>query len=73
MARKKTTVKKSKSFVAVTPNPRYTGKTAGVMFWEGKALISEQTIDKFLGFSIEEVVRRLEQDFGYKVSELVEE
>jgi hypothetical protein len=73
MARTKKTVKKSKTFVAETPNPAYTGKTAGVQFWQGKALISNETIDKMLGFSIEDVVKKLEDDFGYQVTELVEE
>jgi hypothetical protein len=73
MARKKTTVKKSKKYVATVINPNFNGKVAGVRFWDGKALVTEETIDKFLGRSLEEVIRMMEKDFGYEITELVEE
>jgi hypothetical protein len=73
MARKKTIVKKTKRFIATTPNPDFIGKRAGVRFYGGQAVISEETIDKTLGFPIEEIVFRLERDFGYQIEELVEE
>lgn len=65
MARKKKTVE----YIAKTPNPSYHGKVAGVRFFDGKALISEHMIDKLLGWSVEDVVKKLVNDFGYEVKE----
>ena len=65
MASKKKTVE----YIAKTPNPNYHGKVAGVRFYEGQALISEHTIDKLLGWSVEDVVKKLVDDFGYEVKE----
>ena len=68
MARKKQTGE----YIAKTPNQNYVGKTAGVRFYGGQALINERTIDKQLGWSVEDVVRKLVDDFGYTVEEVTE-
>lgn len=58
----------SKQYLVTTPkNPQYSGKTCGVRFENGQALVSEYTIDHHLGRTVEEVVQRLKSDFGYEV------
>lgn len=55
-------------YIVTTPsNPRYNGKTYGVQFRAGRAFVSPHTIDPTLGWSVEEVVRKMQDDFGYEV------
>jgi hypothetical protein len=58
----------SKQYLVTTPrNPSFNGKTCGVMFRGGRAFVSEHTIDQSLGWSLDEVIRRMKEDFGYEV------
>lgn len=60
-------------YLVTTPrNPEYTGKAYGVFFRDGRALVSDWTIDPSLGWSADEVAEMLRKDFGYEV-ELIEE
>ncbi len=53
--------------VKTIKNPNYRGKTLGVSFANGMAYLSPQTIDRNLGYTVEEVARLLQHDFGYEV------
>ncbi len=53
--------------VKTVKNPNYRGKTLGVSFANGMAYLSPQTIDRNLGYTVEEVARLLQRDFGYQV------
>jgi hypothetical protein len=55
-------------YVVTTPkNPDYTGKTYGVLFQKGRAFVSEYTIDPSLGWTVDEIVKKMHDDFGYEV------
>jgi hypothetical protein len=55
-------------YLVTTPkNPEYSGKTYGVLFQRGRAFVSEYTIDPSLGWSVDEIVKRMHDDFGYEV------
>jgi hypothetical protein len=61
-------------YIVSTPkNPQFSGKTCGVVFRNGRAFVSKHTIDPLLGWSVEEVARKMEQDFGYVVEPVEEE
>lgn len=62
-----------KRYIAITPNKGYFGKTCGVRFEEGRALVDEYTIDPFLGWTVDQVADKLVEDFGYAVTEIVPE
>ena len=53
-----------KTWLAEATNPKYEGKTLGVPFQNGKAVISDATIDKTLGLKAAQIVKRLETDFN---------
>lgn len=55
-------------FLVTTPNPAYAGKTAGVLFNEGRALV-DSALPPSTGKPIEHVVIEL-QEFGYNVEPL---
>lgn len=58
-------------YIVTTPeNPVYEGKAFGIRFTRGRALVSEFTIDPLLGYSVEEVARRMRDDLGYTVKEV---
>jgi hypothetical protein len=67
MTRKTKQKKTAQQYLAVTPNPEYKGKTCGVQFYQGKALIAPHTISPFLGWTVDEIVVKMRQDFGYDV------
>lgn len=55
-------------YLVTTPkNPQYSGKTYGVMFRNGRAFVSEYTIEPSLGWTVDEVVRKMHDDFGYEI------
>lgn len=55
-------------YIVTTPkNPQYSGKTYGVRFQSGRAFVSEHTIDPSLGWSADEIAKKLHDDFGYTV------
>ena len=61
----------SKQFVVTTPkNPTYSGKTCGVLFQGGRAFVSEFTIDQSLGLTVEEVIEKMREDFGYEIEQV---
>lgn len=51
-----------------TPNPGYTGITAGVSFVNGEAVVDEGTALR-LGIPLPQLVRTLISDFGYELVE----
>jgi len=53
-------------YLATTPNPRYEGKVYGIRFSGGKALFDENTLDKSLGWRLEDIVRHM-RELGYTV------
>lgn len=57
-------------YIVHTPNPEFSERVMGVRFDKGKALIDEHTIDPALGYSVEEIARRMETDFRYTVEAL---
>ena len=61
----------NKQYIVTTPNnPDFNGKTCGVFFRGGRAFVSEHTIDASLGYPLEEVIRRMTEDFGYEVEQV---
>lgn len=59
------------SYLVRTPgNPDYAGKVFGIAFANGRAIVSDQTVDKRLGWSVAQIVHSMKNDFGYDVMEL---
>ena len=56
-----------KRYLVTAINPNYEGKTFGVRFHEGKAVVDEHSISKNLGRTVEEVVDLMQKDFGLEV------
>lgn len=54
-------------YLIETPNPEYKGRTLGVQFARGRALLDPATIDPKLGLDVDEVADRMKKDFGYSV------
>lgn len=59
----------SKIYVISTPNAGYTGKTFGIRFENGKAVVSKESFPSELGYTLEYALRKLREDFGYIVAE----
>ena len=59
-------------YLVKAKNPKYEGKTFGVRFHEGKAVVDEHSISKHLGRSVKEVVALMQADFGLEVEPLDE-
>ena len=57
-----------KRYLVTAINPNYEGKTFGVRFHEGKAVVDEHSISKNLGRTVEEVVDLMQKDFGLEVT-----
>lgn len=55
------------AYIAKTKNPTYAGKTYGVQFTRGRAIVSDETLDPFLGLTVEEVAERMAREFKYEV------
>ncbi len=56
------------SYIVKTPgNPQYSGRLFGVQFNNGKALVSKETIDPDLGYTVEQIAQSMKTDFGYDV------
>jgi hypothetical protein len=54
----------------IAPNKGYNGKTLGVRFTDGEALVNEVTVPKALGRSPEEVLTQIKKDHPeYQVEE----
>ena len=54
-------------YLVTVGNTNYKGKTLGVQFNKGRALLDERLLDPAVGISLDEVVRQMEVDFGYTV------
>ena len=61
----------ARQYIVTVPNIEYDGKTYGVQFYQGKALIAEHTIDSRLGWTVDEIARKLKADFSYEVEEVM--
>ena len=59
-----------KRYLVRTPNEQFNERVFGVQFNKGKATVDENSIDPTLGYSVEEVARRMKLDFGYEVEEI---
>lgn len=61
----------NQQFLVTTPkNPQYTGKTYGVWFHNGKAVLDASTVDDDVGLTVEQLAKRLADEFGYIVEPL---
>lgn len=54
-------------YLIKTPNREYTGKTMGVQFVNGQAIVDATSLDPNLEWTLDEVIYNLENVFGYKV------
>lgn len=57
-------------FIAHTPNKEFNERVMGVQFSRGQATIDNYSIDQSLGYTAEEVARRMQSDYGYEVEEI---
>lgn len=46
---------------------QYNGKTFGVQFADGRAILNDATVPEKLGRSVEHVAHKMKTDFGYEV------
>jgi len=60
-------------YLVTAPKDTYDGKTLGVKFQDGKAVVDEYTVPKLLGRSPDEVARLMKRDFGFEVKKIVGE
>jgi len=62
------------AYLVTTPkNPEYSGKAMGVQFNMGRAAVSKETISPHLGYTVEQIVHAMKQDFGYEVTPIAAE
>lgn len=58
-------------YLVTTPlNPDYNGKTFGVRFDRGRAVVNDYSIDKTLGLTVDEIAERMEKEFNYTVEKI---
>lgn len=57
-------------YLVTTPNNEFSEKVMGIPFNRGRATVDEYSIDPTLGYTVEEVARRMHADFGYEVEEI---
>lgn len=60
-------------YLIKTPNREYTGKTMGVQFVNGQAIVDATSVDPNLEWTLDEVIYNLENVFGYKVKAMGKE
>lgn len=60
----------SDAYLILTENPLYNGKTFGLQFNRGRAVLSEATLDEFLGYTVESVLGLLRDFPGYSARPL---
>lgn len=61
-------------YMVTTPkNPEYDGKAYGVQFQGGSAFVNSHTINKKLGWTLEQVIQKLGEDFNYEIKEIMGE
>lgn len=57
-------------YLVTAPIDTYSGKTLGIKFNDGKAVVDEYTVPKNLGRSPDEVARLMKRDFGFEVKKI---
>lgn len=58
-------------YVVTTPrNPGFSGRTCGIDFRNGRAFVSEHTLDPNLGLTVDQVIWKMVKDFGYDVEQV---
>lgn len=61
------------SYLVSTPgNPNFSGKVYGVPFTNGRAYVSDQTVDPRLGWTADQIGFSMKHDFGYDVLEVAQ-
>lgn len=60
-------------YLVTTKSETYNGKTLGIKFQDGKAVVDEYTVPKNLGRKPDEVARLMKRDFGLEVQKIVGE
>lgn len=63
---------KKKQYLVKAKNPEYSGKTYGIRFERGEAIVSERTLDKNLKYTLEQVIEGLQKDFRFTVEEITD-
>lgn len=59
------------SYLVSTPgNPNFSGKVYGIPFTNGRAFVSDQTVDPRLGWTADQIGFSMKHDFGYDVLEV---
>lgn len=59
-------------FLVTVKNPDYNGKVYGIQFNKGKAVVSDEVVDKSIGLTAAEIAERMETEFGYTVKPMSE-
>ncbi len=59
-------------YLVTVPNPKYNEKTFGIRFNDGKAVLSDVTLDPKIGLTLEELAQKFAADFGYTVTPIEE-
>lgn len=57
-------------YIVHTPNKEFNERVIGIQFSRGQATVDEYSIDKTLGYTVEEVARRMQNDYGYEVEQI---
>jgi hypothetical protein len=56
------------AYLVSTPkNPAFDGKVYGIQFSNGRAVVSKETLNPNLGYSLEQVIQGFQRDFKYEV------
>lgn len=55
-------------YLVTTPkNPGFSGKVYGVQFSDGRAIVSQETLNPLLGWNVDQIIHSFRTDFGYRV------
>lgn len=58
------------SYLVKVPNPKYSRTVLGVKFANGRAVLTDQTINKKYGRTVEEIAEAMQKEYGYEVTPL---
>jgi hypothetical protein len=61
---------REKRYLVKTKNPDYSGRSFGIKFERGQAIVEKLTIDSRMGRSVEEIAWHFKNDFHYEVTEI---